>query len=293
MIAMSEFEPDSESVARADELSSRLVHDLHAFSRESPSYETRQDLFSEQHYSEQAQGMRIDDVVENVAQMSREFSVGRRWGGTVLCLDLGDGELAPISIAPLVGEAWGSFSSEDVFEFLHRYDFSPFPGPLRKELLRRAYVFEDRVKEASLEDAEEGVRRSLGRFLAYRFAGLKMGSETSFRFIQQLRSRLFGGPRQSRDGGAASGGAPPPSGGRVGGGLKVQVSCRTPGLRIHISPAYFINWVYFGSPTTPVTSYVLPGRYIFSADGPMLPKRKVDTGVFCIPPSYRPCLVRF
>jgi hypothetical protein len=71
------------------------------------------------------------------------------------------------------------------------------------------------------------------------------------------------------------------------------VACGTPGLRIHISPAYFISWIYFGSPTTPVSSYVLPGRYVFAGDGPMLPQLTVDNGIFSIPPNYTLTLARF
>ena len=149
-----------------------------------------------------------------------------------------------------------------------------------------------------VREAEEGVERGLSGFLSYRFSGMKKYAEdrttpTGLRWIQRIRNQLFGGSTRSPRGrGAGSGGPPPPAVG-ASGGLQVQVSCLTPGLRIHISPAYFINWVFFGSPTTPVTSYVLPGRYVFSGDGPMLPKRKMDNGVFCIPPTYNPSLARF
>jgi hypothetical protein len=102
----------------------------------------------------------------------------------------------------------------------------------------------------------------------------------------------FGGSKGPPRGKGSSSLPRPPAVG-PGGGLQVQVSCLTPGLRIHISPAYFISWVYFGSPTTPVASYVFPGRYIFAGDGPMLPRRKKDPTIFCIPADYYPTLTRF
>jgi hypothetical protein len=297
LIAMAEFEPDSESVSRADKLSSRLVRDLHVFSGEgTTSSERRRDFSSGHRYAEEAEGMRIDDVLENVDQIAREFSAWRRWDETVLCLDLGDGELAPISTFNFFTEsAWGPRTSVDIFELLDRYGPVPFDR-LRKEVdLRAARLFDDKVRRARIEEAEAGVRRGLRGFLSYRIAGLKMGAEARprtaprrSRLMQELRNRFFGYSRW-----AGSSGAPPRSGIDASGGLEVQVSCNTPGLRIHISPAYFISWVYFGSPTSPVTSYVLPGRYIFSGDGPMLPSLKFDPGVFSIPPDFRPSLVRF
>ena len=130
----------------------------------------------------------------------------------------------------------------------------------------------EKVTMADAREVTGGVERSLKSFLSYRFAGMKQWGE----WIQ--------GRNRSA--------TPPPAVG-PGGALQVQVSCLTPGLRIHISPAYFINWVFFGSPTTPVTSYVLPGRYVFAGDGPMQPKRTKDHGIFCIPPTYHPALTRF
>jgi hypothetical protein len=177
-------------------------------------------------------------------------------------LDLGDGELAPISTSNFLDELLvAALPAREQLEVFFRY------RP-RREVYSRAPFGDDKVRMAGFDEAEEGVRRGLRGFLSYRFAGLKMD-------------------RQARPRAAASGR------GVVAGGLQVEVSCRTPGLRIHISSAYFVNWVYFGSPTTPVTSYVLPGRYIFCGDGPMVPTRKLDPGVFCIPPTYRACLARF
>lgn len=50
------------------------------------------------------------------------------------------------------------------------------------------------------------------------------------------------------------------------GGYQFTVTTRTPGLRIHYSPAYFINQRrVFGLPSTPVSARLQPGRYIFGA----------------------------
>jgi hypothetical protein len=289
---MPEFNLDDESISRAEKLSSRLAHDLRRVSEEGPPAEMRRELFSEQRYADEAEGVPINDVVTNVGQMAQEFAMARRWDGKILCLKLEQGDLAPISMSEFFGGPhWPSYGSEEWIEFWER--FGPFPFPphrLWREFLRHSERGEDGVVITDVHEAVEGVERNLSSFLSYRFAGMKRWRE----WIQGIGGRFFGGSKgPSRSRGPGGGSSPPPPAVGPGGGLQVQVSCLTPGLRIHVSPAYFITWVVFGSPTTPVTSYVLPGRYVFSGDGPMLPKRTRDHGVFCIPPTYHPTLTRF
>jgi hypothetical protein len=295
---MPEFELDPESLSRADSLSSRLMDDFRSVVETGPRSEMRREIFSEERYAQQAREVPINDVVENVSQMATEFAAARRWDGEIPCLEMGDGELAPISLTEFFGGSWPSYGSEDWFEFWERYIGRPFP-PHRiwREVLRRADPMEERVRITSLGEAEGGLQRSLSGFLSYRFAGIRKWAE----WIQGVYGpgslrRPFGGklpPPPPPPGGSSPGSSPVPPAVGAGGGLQVQVSCLTPGLRLHISPAYFISWVYFGSPTTPVSSYVLPGRYIFAGDGPMLPRRRKDPTVFCIPADYYPTLTRF
>ncbi|HEY0152393.1 MAG TPA: hypothetical protein VGB92_10365 [Longimicrobium sp.] len=55
-------------------------------------------------------------------------------------------------------------------------------------------------------------------------------------------------------------------------GLQFEVATTTPGLRVHYSPAYFINLnTVFSSPTSPVKQWIQPGRYIFGAVGRYTP----------------------
>jgi hypothetical protein len=257
------------------------VEDIRAFSERGPDQDIRRELFSEQRYSEQAEGVPINDVVTNVSEMAMEFAAARRWDGEIPCLELGDGELAPISLSGFLGAPFGPFYGPgDWLEWERR---GPFP-PHRvwREIVRRSGSWEERVQIADVGKAEDGIQRNLHGFLSYRFAGIK-------KWAEWIRG-AYGPSRSSEPSGSK--GSPPPAVG-AGGGLQVHVSCQTPGLRLHISPAYFISWVNFGSPTTPVAGYVLPGRYIFAGDGPMLPKRKRDLGVFCIPADYYPTLTRF
>lgn len=283
---MADFEPDQESTSRAAALSSRLMQDLRSVAEGGPPSKMRRELFAEQRYSEQAHGAPINDVVMNVGQMATEFAIARRWGNEILCLKLEDGEFAPISMTELFGgSSFPSYGSEDWFEFWERD--SPFPFPahrLWRDLLRGSRDQDEGLVVANVKEAEETVERGLRSFLSYRFAGIKKWTE----WIQGVGGQLFGGSK-----GPSGSVSTPPLAVGPGGGLQVQVSCLTPGLRIHVSDAYFVSWVFFGSPTTPVSGYVLPGRYIFSGDGPMLPRRKRDRGVFPIPPAYHVALTRF
>lgn len=74
-------------------------------------------------------------------------------------------------------------------------------------------------------------------------------------------------------------------------GLNFRVITQGVGLRVHWSPAYFFdpNNV-FGSPTSPVDSWIQPGKYIFGAAGPTFPL-KFESAQFDIPPLAQATLV--
>lgn len=67
--------------------------------------------------------------------------------------------------------------------------------------------------------------------------------------------------------------------------LNVVVKTNKPGLQISFAPAYFISWMYFGAPTTPVSGHLQPGRYIFGGRGSLLPKFTYDPTIFKVPPN--------
>lgn len=82
-------------------------------------------------------------------------------------------------------------------------------------------------------------------------------------------------------------GSEPPSVGKpaLHQGLLYKVHTDTYGLRIYYTPAYWFspNQV-FGSPTSPVEGWIMPGRYKFGAAGASY-RLKFDEGEFNIPPS--------
>lgn len=283
---MANFELDQESLTRAAALSSRLMGDVRAVAEGGPPLKMRRTVFSERRYAEQSEGVPLSDVVTSVGRMAYEFAMARRWDNQLPCMKLDDGGLAPISMTEFSG---GPFNgTAEWFDLWERY--GPFPAPFPRmwlDVLRDGSEDGESLTVASVEEAEESVGRSLESFLSYRFAGIKAWAE----WIRG--SQLFGGSEGPLGGIGSGASVPPPLAVGPGGGLQVQVSCLTPGLRIHVSPAYFINWIYFGSPTTPVSAYVLPGRYVFAGDGPMLPRRTRDHAVFSVPPTYHAALTRF
>ena len=69
-------------------------------------------------------------------------------------------------------------------------------------------------------------------------------------------------------------------------GLTFKVVTSSTGLRIHYSHAYQLSPKrVFGSPTSPVTGYIQPGRYIFGVAGAGLSSPKFSDAEFDIPPS--------
>lgn len=282
---MPDFEVDDDSLARAERLASRLVHDLRSAVEEGGPSELRQELFSAKRYPQEAEGVPLSDVFDTFRQIAAEFGMARRWDGEVVCLELADGDLVPMSLRGVQGSNYPFLAYEDLLEAWERY--GPFPPHFLhrfwRDAVQRARKWS--VRMTGIQEAQEAVGAGVRRFLGYRFGGMKRWAE----WIRGDGGDLPGNTRHS----GGSGSLPPPPAVGANGGLQVQVSCRTPGLRIHVSPAYFVTWVYFGSPTTPVAGWLQPGRYIFAGDGPMLPNLTLDNGIFSIPPSYHPSLMRF
>lgn len=224
---MPEFEPDNESVSRAEKLSSRLMDDLHRISEEGPLSDISREMFSNQQYSDETEGVPISDVVTNVAQMASEFAMARLWDGNVACLKLNNGDLAPISMTEFFGANYGS---SVWIEFWERYGLFP-PRKFLRDVLRRSKAGMEEVVLTDVREATDAAGRNLTSFLSYRFTGIKHWRE----WIEGIGPHLFGGSKgPTLSAGLGSGNPPPPPGVASGGGLQVQVSCLTPGLRIHV-----------------------------------------------------------
>lgn len=262
------LEPDKDSIARASSLADALVDRAHILSLERPPAATFQQLFSDEQYRAYAEGAPIADVIYNCRQMADEFAFARHLETPIVCLVSGAGPI-PVSYAQVSegpGFRRGVFRNSD-------------PDLFHDTVVQTIDIATAENKELralDVDHAEESARTGLRLFLSFRFWGWKVHGE---------QSGYGGGWFRQRD---MTGESAPH------GGLTVRVFNLTPGLRIHVAPAYFIDdWLFFGHPSTPVEGPLMPGRYVFAADGPMLPRRRIDPGVFPIPPTLKVKLTRF
>jgi hypothetical protein len=255
---MADFEIDAESKRRAASLSSRLVDNARREIDQGPRSDI-QYAFPDSAYAEEAADTPLRDVTSHMRAFVAECTIQLGFDGRVLCTDLEEMGLVPVS--------------------LRESATSPLPPA---DEFRRAHPEQDEIL-VDVDMALDSVERGLSKFLSHRVAAIKRWPMWNAVFGSS------GGPTAvdlAPGVGATADGAPL-------GTLPVHVSCRTPGLRIHIAPAFFLNWVYFGSPSTPVSSYVMPGLWVFAADGPALAGRRRDTGVFSIPPTSHLALKKF
>ena len=68
-------------------------------------------------------------------------------------------------------------------------------------------------------------------------------------------------------------------------GVRFKVMTQNQGDRVHYSPAYFVKLsTVFGAPSSPVISWIQPGRYVFAVVGPN-GRMRFDPGQFAVPPA--------
>jgi hypothetical protein len=158
----SQFEPDEESVKRAETFTSNLMRDLHTVVEEGPRSEVVREVFSQQRYAEQAEGTPIADVVQNVSKMATEFATLRRWDSGIVCLRVEDGGLIPVS---LFEPSVGSTSLSGWYDFLDREFPFHFGRRFVGGLLRRLKQQDENLTVTDLNEAEEGARYNLQSFL--------------------------------------------------------------------------------------------------------------------------------
>jgi hypothetical protein len=281
-----EFEPDAEARQRAENLTGRLMQDLRLVAERGP--DARRQVFREAHYREEAGNTPIGDVVDDVAEMATQFAVSRRIDGEILCARFGDGEVAPLSMRDTRRGAPWPFEATQWWEFWEEFPF-PFPRRFWRDAIKRAALDTDEeLISTSVEEAEAMTERNLASFLSFRFAGFRRWLD----WLPWSGDEGGGGPPGPPPAGSGPSGPVPPTPG-AGGGLQVEVTCQTRGLTLHIAPSYFQTWVYFGSPTYPLTNFVLPGRYRFAADGPNHRRLLHDRTVYPIPPNFKLVITRF
>jgi hypothetical protein len=220
----------------------------------------------------------IDDVTQNVDGLGdilgwhRKLRIDR-----LLCLGVSSGPQeqdllwAPVDISSLIGYG----------------PHGPYFGPRYSGIFRRN-VLRMMGKRGYLDFLEEAVRSKRHRFAP---VAIDAAMESVRNLLATFLSyRIWGTQTHRADNPPISGLPPAGAGARFAGSLRVRVTSRNHGMRIYWAPAFFITWTFFGYPSSPVTDYLAPGRYVFGGDGGPLPYFVSDPAAFNIPPTLNPVL---
>ena len=190
----------------------------------------------------------ISDLEANSIEFKRDLDFLSAINQQVLALRLGDGDMVPVALS----------------YFIYPPQYSNFRFFIRPQRVS-AFIFEDIIYQyenfiKSLDDgpftalsserAKDIFKQKGTEFLATRVAGLRDQDST----FDSNGPRLNLPPRI----GQPSISTP---------GCIFKVSTNTTGLRVHWSGAYWIQANYFGHPTTPASSTLQSGTYIFGVDG--------------------------
>jgi hypothetical protein len=112
--------------------------------------------------------------------------------------------------------------------------------------------------------------------IASKISYVSLSKATDFfqKRLEDFFTARFGGPRSDI------------AAGYGGSGLQFTVATITQGLRAHYSPAYFYDPTnVLNSPTSPVTGWIQPGRYIFGAGPSGSPPQFDFTAEYDVPPQ--------
>jgi hypothetical protein len=207
----------------------------------------------QQIYSQLGEEIPLFDIERDVEVFSAEIQFANRVGVPIPCLPLGiEGDrLAPVSFAHAFG-----FPSDI------RTDYRIEPGRriLFEEMFLRYGSPSDFEQPQAYTPASTDIARNSFISLATEFLATRI---TSLRRSDGPRSSVSGAGGEPTLWLSSTRGAPAIS----TPGCLFTVTTNSPGLRVHWSGAYYIAPNYFSSPTSPVTSILQSGTYIFGVDG--------------------------
>jgi hypothetical protein len=293
-----DYRPDEESDMLARKLASSTVEDLRK-SRGSSNEPESSSISLERHAREFGIEAPLHDVTFVLQEFAWQWELAREFDGRMPCVRIGVDEQAetiPLSVPfdwpfPRPFRSFRSFRR--LFGFPPEYLFDAY-----REFLKSRSEGEG-ISVESADNVLGRLQNGLGDFLAYRIAGFRawvawmMGSEQS----ERGNGGGKGGKKSSGGGGrghSGSGGPPPPPpSSSPGGGLGVEVSCMTLGLTLEFSHSYFIHFLNFGAPSSPVKNTLFAGRYVFQGKGPTYPLGTPRSPIFRIPPDYKPAITYF
>lgn len=224
-------------------------------------------------------GLELNDINENLTTLKSQIKFLERLGikDTIPCLTVGESKI-PIDIFQYIEdrEKRVSLSPDYYDEYYYSYFF--MEERVDRFLNRIEKSSDKNVTNQNLESVKSNVKSSLSSFIEMRHASF---------FNQGIVSKLS---RFFRGGG---GSLPSISSGASTKYLTVKVNTHNHGLDLEASPAYFVKWKKFGSPTSPIDGYLIPGTYIFAGSGVGVPTFTPDLTPVDIPPNLDITITKF
>jgi len=272
-----EFEPSQLELESAKRASGQFVsHWKRMMSSDRPT--TRRFAEKVRVPEEEKAGVSFRDVSATIGLIARQSSYFLSRFRKLPCFGFSTGDM-PLCSAQ---EFFGSKKLGD--KIINGSNKDEFNGNYLGDTEQRFLKQDNHPMMVDMEEGEEYLRDGLTRFLAHRVGGyprgaLLIGETTTSRILDrcQLSGTNIVMPGDIKNG-----------------LMMVRVKCKSSGLRVHSSPAYFLNFGYFGDPSTPdVDGWLLPGRYVFATDGPSPPDYLPDNAVFLIPSQYNPHVKKF
>lgn len=208
-------------------------------------------------------GLYLADIDQEARQFKSEATAIRDFGLDFPAVRAAEDRIVPVALATILPYRG--------FPFFWRYPF--FPEHIRVAL-------EDWKREKSslrlslnINAAMEGFRSGMVEFLATRIYSVENFFESGSpefavpTVALRLPETFLGVGRIATV------------------GFTVNVNALTAGLRIHVSPTFWRNWRFFGTPTNPVVNTLTGGIYEFGADGGPYGTTTItpDSGTFDIP----------
>lgn len=211
---------------------------------------TRRLFIPESSDEEFREGLYVEDVREQVRQFNHDADFLRRAGLNFPCVRMDENTDVPVALS-------GCFDGPSPFQTVEYF----------KQLFDR-WSQRD-VRRNVLNDVDKtvaAVRRGVADFLSSRIASV-------VDFLQCSGASPYPVARLS---------LPRPGRRLKTVGFVVTVDSSTPGLCIHVSPSFRLEWRYFGGPS-PATFSLTGGIYSFAADGGPYATITPDLAKFDIP----------
>lgn len=196
----------------------------------------------------------VYDLQRDAADFSSDLELLEDIGADVPALRVAGEYLVPVSLSSFAGPQWFEYPSRLILRS-RQWQRNPYIREWAYDLfrsLRRGDGSPDGNNTMSREEARSTFAVRATDFLATRIAAMM-----AFSSRKQKQSAPYLLNVLQKSGGARV--ATP--------GCHFSVSSNSPGLRVFWSGAYRISSNYFSHPTTPATSVLQSGTYVFGVDG--------------------------